>query len=75
MKNHIKPAHLFLAESKSIRDLSARDERPMVEGIAEILRGVKDKRNRQELADRQIRSFKKERIRFDYAEFLKLCGL
>jgi hypothetical protein len=34
----------------------------MVQGIAQILRGVEDKRNRQELADRQIRDFKKEVI-------------
>ena len=64
-----------LLEAKSIGELDSRDERPMVKGIAQILRGVKDKRNRQELADRQIQSFKKEGIRFDYAEFLNLCGL
>lgn len=64
-----------LFEAKSIGELDARDERPMVKGIAQILRGVKDKRNRQELADRQIQSFKKEGIRFDYSEFLNLCGL
>ncbi len=64
-----------LLEAKSIGKLDPRDERPMVQGIAQILRGVEDKRNRQELADRQIRDFKKEGIRFDYEEFLKLCGL
>lgn len=64
-----------MLEAKSIKDLSGRDERPMVQGIAEILRGVKDMGNRQSLADKQIRQFKKEGIEFDYAEFLKLCGL
>lgn len=47
----------------------------MVQGIAEILRGVRDKRNRLELAKRQVREFKKEGIQFDYAEFFKSCGL
>ena len=64
-----------LLEAKSIGELDSRDERPMVRGIAQILRGVKDRENRQELADQQIRQFKRERIRFDYDEFLKLCGL
>jgi hypothetical protein len=47
----------------------------MVEGIAEILRGVRDLENRIELAKKQIHGFKKEGIQFDYDEFLKLCGL
>lgn len=47
----------------------------MVEGIAAILRKVRDAKNRQEIADAQIREFKKDGIRFDYAEFLELCGL
>jgi hypothetical protein len=75
MKRYIKGPAQFLVESRSIEDLSPRDERPMVEGIAEILRGVRDLENRLELADRQVKSFKKEGIRFDYTEFLKLCGL
>jgi hypothetical protein len=75
MKRHIKgPAH-FLNESGSIKELPARDERPMVEGIAKILRGVRDLKNRQELANSQVREFKREGIRFDYREFFKLCDL
>ena len=75
MKRYIKGPAQFLAESRSIEDLSPRDERPMVEGIAEILRGVRDLENRIELAKKQIHGFKKEGIQFDYDEFLKLCGL
>jgi hypothetical protein len=71
----IKPYSQFINEAKAIKDLSTRDERPMVKGIAEILRGVKDKENRQSLADKQVKQFKKEGIQFDYAEFFKLCGL
>ena len=65
----------FILEAKSIKDLPPDRERPMVEGVAEILRGVEDKRNRLQLAKRQVREFKKEGIRFDYAEFFRLCGL
>jgi len=61
--------------SRSIKDLPARDERPMVEGIAAILRKVRDKANRREIAESQIREFKRDDIKFDYEEFLQLCGL
>jgi len=75
MQRHIKGPAQFLAESRSIEDLSPSDERPMVEGIAKILRGVRDLANRRELADSQIKGFKKDGIDFDYDEFLALCGL
>ena len=58
-----------------IKDLPKRDERPMVEGIAGILRQVKDKRNRKQIALGQIEEFRQEGIMFDYQEFLELCGL
>ena len=75
MQEIIKPYSQFINEAKSIKDLSTRDEQPMVKGIAQILRGVKDMKNRKSLADKQVRQFKKEGIKFDYAEFFKLCGL
>jgi hypothetical protein len=65
----------FLNESRSIEDLSPDRERPMVEGVAAILKKIRDRENRQEIADAQIREFKRDGIRFDYAEFLELCGL
>lgn len=60
---------------KSIKDLSDRRERPMVEGIAEMLRMVRDKGNRREIAEAQIKEFKRDGIEFDYSEFIKLCNL
>lgn len=75
MQEIIKPYSQFINEAKSIKDLSSRDEKPMITGIAQILRGVKDKENRQSLADKQVKQFKKEGITFDYSEFFKLCGL
>jgi hypothetical protein len=59
---------------KSISEL-AYDEKPMVQGIIDILIQVKDKDNRLEIAEEQVKIFKRENINFDYNEFLKKCGL
>jgi hypothetical protein len=47
----------------------------MVNGIADILLGVKDLDNRMELAQSQIRKFKEEKIVFNYSQFLSKAGL
>ncbi len=59
---------------KSISELNY-DEKPMIEGIIDILLQVKDKDNRMEIANSQIEIFKKEDINFNYEEFLKKCKL
>jgi hypothetical protein len=59
---------------KSISELG-RDQKPMIEGIIDILLQVKDMQNRLEIAKDQIKIFKKEDINFNYEEFLKKCGL
>ena len=59
---------------KSISELNY-DEKPMSEGIIDILLQVKDKDNRMEIANSQIEIFKKEDINFNYEEFLKKCKL
>jgi hypothetical protein len=59
---------------KSISELNY-DEKPMIEGIIDILLQVKDEDNRLEIAKKQIDIFKKEDINFDYEEFLKKCKL
>jgi len=78
VKNHITEFSQYISEgdkTRAIQDLSPRDERPMVDGIASILRKVRDIKNRREIAKAQIREFKRDGIEFDYAEFLELCGL
>jgi len=55
-------------------DITPEDERDMIEGIAEIVRGVKDITNRKELAKKQIKQLKAEGIKLDVKEFLSLCG-
>ena len=64
----------FLVE-KGISELDPREERPMIQGISQILRQIKDTYNRKEIAKDQIKKFKEENIIFDYEEFLKLCNL
>ena len=62
-------------EEKAIKDLSGKNEKPMVTGIAKIISRVKDPVNRKEMANTQIEDFKEEGIYFDYEEFLKLCDV
>lgn len=59
---------------KSISELNY-DEKPMINGIIDILLQVKDKDNRMEIAKNQIEIFKKENIKFDYNEFIQKCEL
>lgn len=70
---HIPTFSEFLNEEKSISDLSNRDEKPMIMGIAEIINRVKDPENKKEMIEASIEDFKKEGIKFDYNEFRKLC--
>ena len=50
------------------------DEQGMVYGIIDILKKIKDKDNRKSIANEMVTKFKKENIKFDYDEFLKMCG-
>ena len=80
---HVQAFGSFISESaeeptgekKSIKDLDSRDERPMVNGIAELLLQVRDAENRREMAEEQIRKFKADGIVFEYDEFMQMCGL
>jgi hypothetical protein len=46
------------------------DDYQMVSGIIDILKKVKDKENRMEIANDMISQFKRENIKFDYDNFL-----
>ena len=61
----------FVKESKSDikKELEGNDYQ-MVSGIIDILKKVKDKENRMEIANDMIYQFKKEKIKFDYDNFL-----
>lgn len=57
-------------KTESINDELSGNEREMVVGIIDILKQVKDKENRKEIALNMIKQFKEENIDFDYSVFL-----
>jgi len=61
----------FIKESKSeIKKEIKGNDYQMVSGIIDILKKVKDKENRMEIANDMISQFKREDIKFDYNHFL-----
>jgi hypothetical protein len=65
----------FINEARDISELSDRSEKPMIQGIAEILNRVKDPVNKREMVEASIADFKRDGIVFDYEQFRKLCNL
>jgi hypothetical protein len=62
-----------IKESKSeIKSEIKGNDYQMVSGIIDILKKVKDKENRMEIAEDMISQFKKEKIKFDYDNFLDI---
>ena len=61
-----------IKESKSQikSELENNNDYQMVAGIIDILKKVKDKENRMEIANDMVTQFKKEKIKFDYENFL-----
>lgn len=59
-------------ESKSEikAELEDNNDYQMVSGIIDILKKVKDKENRMEIAQDMVKQFKREKIKFDYKKFL-----
>ena len=55
---------------KEIKSEIKGDDYQMVSGIIDILKKVKDKENRMEIAKDMISQFKREDIKFDYDNFL-----
>ena len=53
----------------------AGQEKEMIQGIAEILRGVKDVDNRKKLAITQLAQLKSEGININEEEFLSMCDI
>ena len=67
----LKETEMTLLESKSKIKLEIKGhDYQMVSGIIDILKKVKDKENRMEIAEDMISQFKRENIKFDYDEFL-----
>ena len=68
---HLK-TYSQVKESKSEikKELGDNNYYQMVSGIIDILKKVKDKENRMEIADDMVKQFKREKIKFDYKKFL-----
>ena len=63
-------------ETKESKDLKlSRNDNEMVRGIVEIINQVKDVENKKQIARNMIKQFKKENIKVDTNEFLKMCRL
>jgi hypothetical protein len=58
------------SKSKIKSELKDNNDYQMVSGIIDILKKVKDKENRMEIAKDMISQFKREDIKFDYDKFL-----
>jgi hypothetical protein len=57
-------------KTESLNDELSGNDLEMVVGIIDILKQVKDKENRKEIALNMIKQFKEEDIDFDYSKFL-----
>jgi hypothetical protein len=69
--NNIGETDERITESKSeIKSEIKGNDYQMVSGIIDILKKVKDKENRMEIANDMISQFKREDIKFDYDKFL-----
>jgi len=69
--NNIGETDERITESKSeIKSEIKGNDYQMVSGIINILKKVKDKENRMEIANDMISQFKREDIKFDYDKFL-----
>lgn len=55
---------------KEIKSEIKGNDYQMISGIIDILKKVKDKENRMEIAKDMISQFKREDIKFDYDNFL-----
>jgi hypothetical protein len=49
----------------------SEDDKEMVDGVASILRGVKSKANRLQLANKLAKQFNREKVNYDLKSFLK----
>lgn len=60
----------YESKSEIKSELEDNNYYQMVSGIIDILKKVKDKENRMEIADDMVKQFKEEKIKFDYKKFI-----
>lgn len=63
-------------ETKEVKDLNlSKDNQDMVNGIVDLINQVKDVKNKKQIAQNMIKQFKRENIKVDTNEFMKMCNL
>ena len=63
-------------ETKEVKDLNlSKDNEDMVNGIVDLINQVKDVKNKKQIAQNMIKQFKRENIKVDTNEFMKMCNL
>jgi hypothetical protein len=55
---------------KFVKGGKASNDKQMVNGVASILRRVKDSKNRSQLANQLAKQFKREKVKYDLPSFL-----
>jgi len=60
-----------MSKGGEIEEEEDDDDKEMVDGVASILRGVKDKKNRLQLANKLAKQFNREKVKYSLPEFLK----
>jgi len=71
-EKRIEDSIVFESKTKIKSELKDNNDYQMVSGIIDILKKVKDIENRMEIANDMVNKFKKEKIKFDYENFLDI---
>jgi hypothetical protein len=71
-EKRIEDSIVFESKKKIKSELKDNNDYQMVSGIIDILKKVKDIENRVEIANDMVNKFKKEKIKFDYENFLDI---
>jgi hypothetical protein len=72
-KKGIEPKEEVTGNKEIDKNLDS-NQQDMVYGIVDIIKKIKNKDNRLSVANDMIKKFKEEDIKFDYNEFLNMCG-
>ena len=74
-----KPVNNMIKLSSLIKEVEVgqghENDRDMVVGVAEILRMIRDMKNREEVLHSMIEKFNRENVIYNRGEFTKMCGL
>jgi hypothetical protein len=67
----------FFEEGGEVEDIQdeREDDKEMVEGIADILRRVKDKNNRKQIAKKMVEDFEEEEVQYNLEDFMQAAKL